>query len=52
MPTTILDLSPERAADGGETGDALLLDHLRAGYEQAYEELLTRFQQPVFALHR
>jgi len=50
MPTTILDLSPERAADGGETGDALLLDHLRAGYEQAYEELLTRFQQPVFAL--
>lgn len=50
MPTSILDLSPERAADGGEADDARLADYLRAGSEQAYEELLTRFQQPVFAL--
>jgi RNA polymerase sigma-70 factor (ECF subfamily) len=50
MPTSILDLSARRAADGGEAGDARLADHLRAGSEQAYEELLTRFQQPVFAL--
>ena len=50
MPTSILDLSPERAADGGEAGDARLAEGLRAGSERAYEELLTRFQQPVFAL--
>ena len=50
MPTSILDLSPERAADDGEAGDARLAESLRAGSEQAYEELLTRFQQSVFAL--
>ncbi len=50
MPTSILDLSPERAADDGEAADARLVDCLRAGSDQAYEQLLTRFQQPVFAL--
>lgn len=51
MATSILDLSPERAAEGGaEADDLRLVEQLREGAESAYEELLTRFQQPVYAL--
>jgi RNA polymerase sigma-70 factor (ECF subfamily) len=42
-----LDLSPEASA---ERDDQRLIDRLRAGSETAYEELLARFQQPVYTL--
>jgi RNA polymerase sigma-70 factor (ECF subfamily) len=45
-----LDLSPEQTAEGAESEDLRLVESLREGSERAYEELLTRFQQPVFAL--
>jgi RNA polymerase sigma-70 factor (ECF subfamily) len=46
-----LDLSGDRSADGtADGGDFRLVEALRSGEEQAYEELLTRFQQPVYAL--
>ena len=47
MAPTILDLSPEASA---ERDDQRLIDRLRAGSETAYEELLARFQQPVYTL--
>ena len=51
MATSILDLSPERAAEIAAEGDDLrLVAALKEGVERAYEELLTRFQQPVYAL--
>ena len=50
MATSILDLSPEQTAEGTETDDLRLAEALREGSEWAYEELLTRFQQPVYAL--
>jgi len=46
----IFDLSPERAADVVDVADLRLVDSLREGSESAYEELLLRFQQPVYAL--
>jgi len=46
----IFDLSPERAADVADVADLRLVDSLREGSESAYEELLLRFQQPVYAL--
>jgi RNA polymerase sigma-70 factor (ECF subfamily) len=45
-----LDLSPERTAEVSEAADLRLVQSLREGSEWAYEELLTRFQQPVYAL--
>jgi RNA polymerase sigma-70 factor (ECF subfamily) len=46
-----LDLSGDRPAAGTADGDdCRLVEALRGGEEQAYEELLTRFQQPVYAL--
>ena len=48
MATSILDLSPERTADAVE--DSCLIESLREGSELAYEELLCRFQQPVYTL--
>jgi len=45
-----LDLSPEQTADGAESDDFRLVESLREGSEWAYEELLTRFQQPVYTL--
>jgi len=36
--------------DGGAEDDLHLTESLRAGSEQAYEELLARFQQPVYTL--
>jgi RNA polymerase sigma-70 factor (ECF subfamily) len=45
-----LDLSPEETAEGTESDDLCLVESLRKGCEWAYEELLTRFQQPVYTL--
>jgi RNA polymerase sigma-70 factor (ECF subfamily) len=51
VATSILELSPERAADAGaELEDLRLIESLRNGSERAYEELLGRFQQPVYTL--
>jgi hypothetical protein len=48
--TSIFDLSADRAAEAVDVADLHLADRLREGSEQAYEELLIRFQQPVYAL--
>jgi RNA polymerase sigma-70 factor (ECF subfamily) len=51
VATSILELSPERAAEAAaEQEDLRLIEALREGSERAYEELISRFQQPVFAL--
>lgn len=51
MATSILELSPERAAETGVAPeDIRLVEELRAGSDQAYEELIGRFQQPVYTL--
>jgi RNA polymerase sigma-70 factor (ECF subfamily) len=50
VAASILDLSPERRAEVAEVEDLRLVQSLREGSECAYEELLTRFQQPVYAL--
>lgn len=50
MAISILDLNSDRTPDGVETDDLRLVECLRAGSGPAYEELLTRFQQPVYAL--
>ena len=50
MATSILDLSPEQTAEAAESDDLRLVESLRDGSEWAYEELLTRFQQPVYTL--
>ena len=47
MATAILDLNPEGSPD---VDDHRLVESLRAGSEQAYEDLLARFQQPVYTL--
>jgi RNA polymerase sigma-70 factor, ECF subfamily len=48
--TSIFDLSPERTAETVDVADLHLVESLRDGSERAYEELLIRFQQPVYAL--
>ena len=48
MATTILDLNSESIP--GENDDQRLIEALRSGSERAYEELLARFQQPVYTL--
>lgn len=50
MGTAIFDLSPERTAETVDGTDLHLIASLREGSERAYEELLVRFQQPVYAL--
>jgi len=50
VATSILDLSSERAAEPAEADDQRLVERLREGSERAYEDLLGRFQQPVYAL--
>ncbi len=51
MATSILDLSPERAAEANaEIEDLRLVASLRDGCERGYEELISRFQQPVYTL--
>ena len=49
MATSILELNLEKA-DGADRDDLALVETLRGGSEQAYEELLHRFQQPVYSL--
>lgn len=50
MACSILDLSAQRALEGADSDDLRLVESLRIGAAQAYEELLGRFQQPVYAL--
>jgi RNA polymerase sigma-70 factor, ECF subfamily len=51
VATSILHLSSDRTVDAEtEIDDLQLTEALREGSEPAYEELLTRFQQPVFTL--
>jgi RNA polymerase sigma-70 factor (ECF subfamily) len=48
--TSIFDLSPDQTAEAVDVADLHLVESLRDGSERAYEELLIRFQQPVYAL--
>ena len=50
MSNSIIELSLERPAETAEAGDLRLVENLRDGSEGAYEELIQRFQQPVYAL--
>ena len=50
MGTSIFELSPGQTADAVDVADLHLVESLRDGSERAYEELLLRFQQPVYAL--
>jgi RNA polymerase sigma-70 factor (ECF subfamily) len=50
LATSILDLSAQRALESTDSDDLRLVESLRSGAEPAYEELLVRFQQPVYAL--
>ena len=50
MATSILDLSAQRASESADGDDLRLVESLRLGSAGAYEELLGRFQQPVYAL--
>jgi RNA polymerase sigma-70 factor (ECF subfamily) len=49
MATAILELNSECSA-AADADDQRLIQSLRAGAEQAYEELLARFQQPVYTM--
>ncbi len=51
MATSILELSRDRSAECAvDLEDLRLMEGLREGAEWAYEELIARFQQPVYAL--
>ena len=50
MAASIFELNPERAAEAVEVEDLRLVEALRGGSEPAYEQLINRFQQPVYAL--
>jgi len=50
VATSILELSAQKAPDAADSDDLRLVESLRTGASQAYEELLARFQQPVYAL--
>jgi RNA polymerase sigma-70 factor (ECF subfamily) len=51
VATSILDLGLDRPAElVADSEDLRLVDSLRGGSEQAYEDLLARFQQPVYVL--
>lgn len=50
MSNSIIELSLERPAETAEAEDLRLVENLRDGSEGAYEELIQRFQQPVYAL--
>jgi len=50
VATSIFDLGAPRALEGADNDDLRLVELLRTGAAPAYEELLTRFQQPVHAL--
>jgi RNA polymerase sigma-70 factor (ECF subfamily) len=50
VPNSIFDLNTEKPAETVDYEDLRLVDALRDGNEPAYEELIHRFQQPVYAL--
>ena len=50
MATTILELGVQKTLDGADSDDLRLVELLRTGASHAYEELLARFQQPVYNL--
>jgi len=50
LAASIVDLSPEQRAEVTEVEDLRLVHSLQECSEWAYEELLRRFQQPVYAL--
>jgi RNA polymerase sigma-70 factor, ECF subfamily len=51
VATSILELSADRVAEtGAKPEDLLLVERLCKGQERAYEELIARFQQPVYVL--
>jgi RNA polymerase sigma-70 factor (ECF subfamily) len=50
VPNSIFDLNTERTAETVDLEDLHLVDALREGADSAYEELIRRFQQPVYAL--
>ena len=50
MATSILELIADRAEPGAECDDLRLAEALRTGSERAYEELISRFQQPIYTL--
>jgi RNA polymerase sigma-70 factor, ECF subfamily len=50
MAASIMNLGSERTAEPAEMDDLCLTEALREGAEWAYEALLRRFQQPVYAL--
>lgn len=50
MATSILDLSSGRVSEGADSDDLRLIEGLCAGSAEAYESLIERFQQPVYAL--
>jgi RNA polymerase sigma-70 factor (ECF subfamily) len=51
VATSVLELNPERAAEtGAEPDDLRLVEALREADDRAYEELIARFQQPVYTL--
>src|SRR3954447_15032031 len=50
VATSIFELNPERSAEAVEGEDLRLVETLREGSERGYEELISRFQQPVYTL--
>jgi RNA polymerase sigma-70 factor, ECF subfamily len=50
VAASIFELSPDRTVESTDVEDLRLVECLRAGSERAYEDLLLRFQQPVYAL--
>jgi len=50
VATAILDLTDRPAAPATASEDLCLAESLRQGDERAYEELIERFQQPVYTL--
>jgi RNA polymerase sigma-70 factor (ECF subfamily) len=50
VPNSIFDLNTEKTAETIDLEDLRLVDALRENSEAAYEELIRRFQQPVYAL--
>jgi RNA polymerase sigma-70 factor (ECF subfamily) len=50
VPNSIFDLNTEKTAETIDLEDLRLVDALRDNSEAAYEELIRRFQQPVYAL--
>jgi RNA polymerase sigma-70 factor, ECF subfamily len=50
VATSILELSSDRQVEADAEVDLRLIEALRGGSEHAYEQLLSRFQQPVYTL--